>query len=61
MPPISSTVPVFHRGVASSAPATHRELGMLQDRLLQAAPESAADQFRAAVGGANPLVVEVGL
>ncbi|MGH3632722.1 MAG: AlbA family DNA-binding domain-containing protein [Mycobacterium sp.] len=49
---------VFHRGVASSAPATHRELNMLQDRLLQSAPESTADQFRAAVGGTNPLLVE---
>ena len=49
---------VFHRGVASSAPATHRELGMLQDRLLQTPPESADEQFMAAVGGTNPVVVD---
>ena len=49
---------VFHRGVASSAPATHRELGMLQDRLLRTPPESADDQFMAAVGGTNPVVVD---
>ena len=49
---------IFHRGVASSAPATHRELGMLQDRLLQTPPQSAEDQFMVAVGGTNPLVVE---
>lgn len=49
---------VFIRGVASSAPATHAELGMLQDRLLQTSPESADEQFIVAVGGTNPVVVD---
>lgn len=50
---------VFHRGVGGSAPATHRELGMLQDRLLtQAGQPSPAEEFVAAVGGTNPLLVD---
>ncbi len=50
---------VFHRGVGGSAPATHRELAMLQDRLLaQAGQPSPAEEFVAAVGGTNPLLVD---
>lgn len=49
---------VFHRGVASSPPATHRELIMLQDRLLQDPPRPLGEQFRDAVERGNPLVVD---
>jgi len=49
---------VFHRGVASSPPATHRELIMLQDRLLRDPPRPLDEQFRDAVGQGNPLVVD---
>ena len=48
---------VFHRGVASSPPATHRELIMLQDRLLKDPPRPLGEQFRDAVEQGNPLVV----
>lgn len=50
---------VFHRGVGGSAPATHRELEMLQDRLLaQSGQPSPVEEFVAAVGGTNPLLVD---
>lgn len=50
---------VFHRGVGGSAPATYRELEMLQDRLMQQGNrQSPAEEFEAAVGGTNPVVVD---
>lgn len=48
---------VFVRGVASSEPATHRELNALQDRLLSGTPPSATDEFITALGGSNPAVL----
>ncbi|MDT5356749.1 MAG: hypothetical protein QOJ56_5281 [Mycobacterium sp.] len=48
---------VFVRGLASSDPATHRELNALQDRLLGSPAPSAIDEFITALGSSNPGIV----
>lgn len=47
----------FIRRVGRSAPVRHRELGALQDRLVQSPPESPDDQFTAALGAGNPVLI----